>query len=340
MWAFPRWSRLVLTSGNSEEDDGATTSGGEGGVIRGEGRGDTDRRRGIGSWTPSYIDYRARRDDKRLLAKMSGRYPHPYTSTALVNLIAAIQCTCIAAITERNINLFTAHYVVCHLSSVLSFIIRSFTYIFCLILWMGLQGVVVSRMVMLLTLWGIQKRGPLFVSMFNPLCVISVALFGSLMLEEPLYLGSVIGAGFIILGLYTVQWGKGKEVKELVQLQAHRSAGEATNLGILVSGLVLALISWAIQMRGPLFVSAFNPLSLVIVAFLGSIFLDEALHLGRNTLQCGWCWIDHLGTVHCAVGQRKEVKELVQLQAHRSAGEATKPLSPGCGRNGLAPKST
>ncbi|XP_049934791.1 uncharacterized protein LOC116257679 [Nymphaea colorata] len=144
-------------------------------------------------------------------AKMSERYPHPYTSTALVNLIAAVQCTCIAAITEGDasawklrwdVNLFTALYV----------------------------GVVISGMVMLLTLWGIQKRGPLFVSVFNPLSLIIVAVFGSVMLEEPLYLGSVLGAGFIILGLYTVLWGKGKEVKELVQLQAHRSAGEATIL--------------------------------------------------------------------------------------------------------------
>ncbi|KAF3772311.1 WAT1-related protein [Nymphaea thermarum] len=53
-------------------------------------------------------------------AKMSEKYPHPYTSTAIVNLVAAVQCTCIAAITERDasawklrwdINLFTALYV-------------------------------------------------------------------------------------------------------------------------------------------------------------------------------------------------------------------------------------
>ncbi|KAF3771781.1 WAT1-related protein [Nymphaea thermarum] len=193
-------------------------------------------------------------------AKMSEKYPHPYTSTAIVNLIAAVQCTCIAAITERDasawklrwdINLFTALYLVCHLSSLFSFIIRSFLYIFCLILWMGLQGVVVSGMVMLLTLWGIQKRGPLFVSVFNPLSLIIVALFGSVMLEEPLYLGSVIGAGFIILGLYTVLWGKGIEVKELVQLQAHRSAGEATNLKLKLNLTLFHKVSKNHSAMGP-----------------------------------------------------------------------------------------
>ncbi|KAF3777296.1 WAT1-related protein [Nymphaea thermarum] len=124
---------------------------------------------------------------------------NPYTSTALVNLIAAVQCTCIAAVTERDASAWKLHW----------------------------DGVVISGMVMLFTLWGIQKRGPLFVSVFGPLSLIIVALFGSVLLEEPLHLGSVLGAGFIILGLYTVLWGKGKEAKDLLQLQAQRSAGEA-----------------------------------------------------------------------------------------------------------------
>lgn len=34
-------------------------------------------------------------------------------------------------------------------------------------------------------------------------------------------------------------------------------------------------------MRGPLFVSIFNPLMLVLVALAGSMVLDEKLHLGR-----------------------------------------------------------
>lgn len=34
------------------------------------------------------------------------------------------------------------------------------------------------------------------------------------------------------------------------------------------------------RMRGPLFVSVFQPLMLVIVAIAGSLFLDEKLHVG------------------------------------------------------------
>ncbi|KAK4401920.1 WAT1-related protein [Sesamum angolense] len=50
--------------------------------------------------------------------------------------------------------------------------------------------------------------------------------------------------------------------------------------GVLGSGLMFTLVAWCVRMRGPLFVSIFNPLLLVIVAIVGILFLDEKLHLG------------------------------------------------------------
>jgi hypothetical protein len=47
------------------------------------------------------------------------------------------------------------------------------------------------------------------------------------------------------------------------------------------SGLVVTLLAWCIRVRGPMFVSIFNPLSLLIVALAGSLVLEEVLHLGR-----------------------------------------------------------
>ncbi|KAG9153419.1 hypothetical protein Leryth_020997 [Lithospermum erythrorhizon] len=44
--------------------------------------------------------------------------------------------------------------------------------------------------------------------------------------------------------------------------------------GYYVSGVVM-------KERGPVFVTAFNPLSMIIVAFVGSFILDEQLHIGR-----------------------------------------------------------
>ncbi|CAJ2644207.1 WAT1-related protein At4g08290-like [Trifolium pratense] len=56
-----------------------------------------------------------------------------------------------------------------------------------------------------------QMRGPVFATAFNPLCMIIVAGLGSFILGENLYLGSIIGAVIIALGLYTVVWGKAKD---------------------------------------------------------------------------------------------------------------------------------
>lgn len=54
--------------------------------------------------------------------------------------------------------------------------------------------------------------------------------------------------------------------------------------GIVVSGLNVVLTTWCVRMKGPLFVSFFNPLVVVIVALLASQTLDEKLHLGRYSV--------------------------------------------------------
>ncbi|XAR55582.1 hypothetical protein NMG60_11035694 [Bertholletia excelsa] len=56
-----------------------------------------------------------------------------------------------------------------------------------------------------------KTRGPVFVTAFNPLCMIIVAILGSCILAEKLHLGSVIGAIIIAVGLYAVVWGKSKD---------------------------------------------------------------------------------------------------------------------------------
>lgn len=44
---------------------------------------------------------------------------------------------------------------------------------------------------------------------------------------------------------------------------------------------MVILTAWCLHMRGPLFVSIFSPLTLVSVSIVGSLLLDEKLHLGR-----------------------------------------------------------
>ncbi|EEF48374.1 Auxin-induced protein 5NG4, putative [Ricinus communis] len=56
-----------------------------------------------------------------------------------------------------------------------------------------------------------KTRGPVFVTAFNPLCMIIVAVLGSIILAEKLYLGSILGGIIIAIGLYSVVWGKSKD---------------------------------------------------------------------------------------------------------------------------------
>ncbi|XP_024168654.1 WAT1-related protein At1g25270 [Rosa chinensis] len=131
-----------------------------------------------------------------LQAKMSKRYPCHYSSTALMSVMGSIQSVVFALCVERdwsqwklgwNIKLLAAAY----------------------------SGIVTSGMAVVLVSWCVRKRGPLFVSIFTPLCLVIVAIASSLLLNEKLSLGSVLGGIVIVLGLYMVLWGKSKEMKTI-----------------------------------------------------------------------------------------------------------------------------
>ncbi|KAL8542116.1 hypothetical protein ACS0TY_003102 [Phlomoides rotata] len=57
-------------------------------------------------------------------------------------------------------------------------------------------------------------KGPVFATAFSPLMMIIVAIMGSSILAERIYLGGIIGAVIIVIGLYSVLWGKYREEKE------------------------------------------------------------------------------------------------------------------------------
>uniref|UniRef100_A0A2P2NH91 WAT1-related protein n=1 Tax=Rhizophora mucronata TaxID=61149 RepID=A0A2P2NH91_RHIMU len=63
----------------------------------------------------------------------------------------------------------------------------------------------------------IKKKGPVFATAFSPLMMIIVAIMGSFILAEKIYLGGVIGAILIVIGLYSVLWGKHKENNEKME---------------------------------------------------------------------------------------------------------------------------
>ncbi|KAK1566455.1 hypothetical protein Q3G72_000175 [Acer saccharum] len=103
--------------------------------------------------------------------KMSRRYPCHYSSTALMSLMGSIQCVIFALCMNTqtkdwnlnlNIRLYTAAY----------------------------SGIVTSGVAVALIAWCVVRRGPLFISIFNPLSPLLVTVAGSLVLDENMHLGS------------------------------------------------------------------------------------------------------------------------------------------------------
>ncbi|KAJ1402301.1 EamA domain [Sesbania bispinosa] len=129
-------------------------------------------------------------------AKMSKEYSSQYSSTTLMTLMGAIQATAYALCVEKDWSQWRLGWSIRLLASVYS-------------------GIVVSGIVIIITAWCVQMRGPLFASIFNPLCLVVVAVAGSMLLDEKLYVGSVIGGVIIVGGLYMVLWGKSKETKKM-----------------------------------------------------------------------------------------------------------------------------
>ncbi|KAG5015049.1 hypothetical protein JHK85_021185 [Glycine max] len=144
-------------------------------------------------------------------AKMNAEYPSPHSSAALMSIMGAIQANIFTLCVERDWSQWK-----------LGFNIRLLT--------VAYSGMVASGVVVVIIAWCIKKRGPLFVSVFNPLQLLLVDIAAYLMLEEKLYLGSVLGAVIIVCGLYTVLWGTAQELKKKSQLvPLGNTRGESEN---------------------------------------------------------------------------------------------------------------
>ncbi|KAG8374936.1 hypothetical protein BUALT_Bualt10G0047400 [Buddleja alternifolia] len=83
-----------------------------------------------------------------------------------------------------------------------------------------------------------KEKGPVFVTAFNPLSMVIVAVLSSFILAEQMDVGKLFGAVVIVIGLYLVIWGKSKDQKEveLSTLQQHKP--EASILPIKTSEAV------------------------------------------------------------------------------------------------------
>ncbi|KAK6922150.1 hypothetical protein RJ641_012657 [Dillenia turbinata] len=66
-----------------------------------------------------------------------------------------------------------------------------------------------------LCIWCLHKTGPVFVAMFKPLAIAIAIPMGVIFSGDPFYFGSLVGATIIVIGFYSVMWGKVKEHKTI-----------------------------------------------------------------------------------------------------------------------------
>ncbi|KAM1365609.1 hypothetical protein ACFX13_044612 [Malus domestica] len=120
------------------------------------------------------------------------KYPANISLSCLICLAGALQGSAVAFTVERRPSAWAVGWDSRLLAPLYTGIISSgITYY--------VQGLVMKT------------RGPVFVTAFNPLCMIIVSILGSIILAEKLHLGSIIGGMVIAFGLYSVVWGKSKD---------------------------------------------------------------------------------------------------------------------------------
>ncbi|KAK1401872.1 ADP-ribosylation factor 2 [Heracleum sosnowskyi] len=131
-----------------------------------------------------------------LQAKMSHSYPAPYSSSALMCVMASFQCVIIGLVADHDLSSWSLYPPIRAISSIYA-------------------GVVCNAVSYCLMSWCITRKGPLYVSVFSPFLLVIVAVLSWALLQEKLYVGTVAGSGLIVMGLYTVLWGKNKEMSSL-----------------------------------------------------------------------------------------------------------------------------
>ncbi|CAL5193282.1 unnamed protein product [Lathyrus oleraceus] len=143
------------------------------------------------------------------------KYSAQLSLTAIVCFLGTLQSIAVTFVMESKPNVWNIGWDMNLLAAAYAGIISSgLTYY--------VQGIVM------------QKKGPVFVTAFSPLMMIIVAIMGTFILAEKLYLGGVIGAILIVIGLYSVLWGKNKENKEI---EAETTITEGTKCCVENGGL-------------------------------------------------------------------------------------------------------
>ncbi|KAK4266124.1 hypothetical protein QN277_027092 [Acacia crassicarpa] len=120
------------------------------------------------------------------------RYPAPLSLTTWVCLVGGAQSAVFTMIVEHNKSAWTVGFNV-DLWSILY------------------SGVVASGLFTFVQMWCTEEKGPVFVTMFNPLLTVLVALLSYFVVGDKLHLGCIVGAIIVVIDLYLLIWGKEEE---------------------------------------------------------------------------------------------------------------------------------
>jgi len=127
-----------------------------------------------------------------LQAPVLKKYPARLSVTSYTCFFGVLQFLVIAAFIERDAGAWNIHSAP-----------ELFSVIY--------AGLVASGIAFAVQIWCIDRGGPVFVAVYQPVQTLVVAIVASIALGEEFYLGGIIGAVLIIAGLYLVLWGKSKE---------------------------------------------------------------------------------------------------------------------------------
>lgn len=126
---------------------------------------------------------------------------HQLSLTAMVCLMGTLQAIVVTLVMERKPSAWQIGWDMSLLAAAYAGIVTSSISYY-------VQGLVMK------------VKGPVFATAFSPLMMIVVAIMGSFILAEKIFLGGILGSALIVLGLYAVLWGKHKEDKENKRIAA------------------------------------------------------------------------------------------------------------------------
>ncbi|KAJ4726857.1 WAT1-related protein [Melia azedarach] len=120
------------------------------------------------------------------------RYPAKLSLTAWINGIGAAQSAVYTIIAHRK----SAAWLTASMIDLFNIIY---------------SGALASGFSSFILLWCTKEKGPVFVTIFNPLTTIFVAVTAYFLVGEKLHTGCILGGIIVIVGLYSLLWGKERD---------------------------------------------------------------------------------------------------------------------------------